>query len=145
MRILLVLMFVSLLIISCSLEPAWLRVPTPYGRQGTIGGDGVQQGYKDAHIRDNIYYVEVCCNYRTDRETAAQYFERRASELCTENGYQSSRTYNVQDTSGTASQMTDFRSGVGSGNSAGLAFTDVERVYPGFSGYVECSRTNQSK
>lgn len=54
---------------------------TPYQPMGFTGG------YKDAHIRDNLYFVEISTNAYTDQSTAAQYFHRRAKEVCSENGY----------------------------------------------------------
>ncbi|MEJ2362502.1 MAG: hypothetical protein P8Z75_14005 [Gammaproteobacteria bacterium] len=44
-------------------------------------------GYHDAHIKGNVYYVEVRTNYVTSHTTTMEYFNRRAKEVCSENGY----------------------------------------------------------
>jgi len=94
---------------------------TPY--QPTSGGFS-RGGYKDAHIKDNLYYVEIVTNAWTDEPTAAQFFHRRAKELCSENGYSDYRIRDERDTS--VQQAIASRSGGGTMNK------------PGFAGYVEC-------
>jgi len=91
---------------------------TPYQPMGITGG------YKDAHIKDNIYFVEVTTNAWTSETTAAQYFHRRAKEVCLENGYGDYRIQGERDTS-TEYAMASHGSG-GTMNK------------PGFAGYVEC-------
>lgn len=81
-------------------------------------------GYRDAHIRDNVYYVEFTGNAWVDSVTAAQYFERRAKEVCEENGY---GDYKVS----TQKDETAYQAVVSSGGGSVLS-------KPGFSGYVEC-------
>lgn len=95
---------------------------TPYQPMGFTGG------YKDAHIRDNIYFVEVSTNAYTSQTTAAQYFHRRARELCLENGYKDYRIQGERDTS------TAFATGSYGGGTA----TASTMNKPGFSGYVAC-------
>ena len=85
---------------------------------------GFTGGYRDAHIRDNIYYVEFGGNGMLDTTKAAEYFHRRAKEVCVENGYSDYRITQERDISalqgvGSASSVTVFQK-------------------PGFSGYVEC-------
>ena len=91
---------------------------TPYQPANWTGG------YKDAHIRDNIYYVEFSGNALLDTVTAAQYFHRRAREVCEENGYSDYRISQEKD-------ITAFQ-GVASSSGA----TVLQK--PGFAGYVEC-------
>ena len=50
-----------------------------------------EYSYVDAHIRDNIYYVEVRTYSLLSQMTVVQYFHRRAKETCFENGYQDYR------------------------------------------------------
>ncbi len=95
---------------------------TPYQPMGMTGG------YSDGHIRDNIYFVEVSTNAYTSQITAAQYFHRRAKELCLENGYKDYRISKERDTS------TQYATGSYGGGVA----TASSMNKPGFSGYVEC-------
>jgi hypothetical protein len=89
---------------------------------------GFTGGYKDAHIKDNLYFVEVATNAYTSQSTAAQYFHRRAKEVCQENGYRDYKIKGERDTS------TQFATGsYGSGT-----VTASSMNKPGFSGYVEC-------
>jgi|SRR6185503_17623887 len=81
-------------------------------------------GYKDAHIRDNVYYVAFSGNAWVDSVTAAQYFERRAKEVCVENGYSDYKVSQQKDETG-------YQAVVNSGGGTVMA-------KPGFSGYVEC-------
>jgi len=97
---------------------------TPYQPMGFTGG------YSDAHIRDNIYFVEVSTNAYTSQTIAAQYFHRRAKELCQENGYRDYRISKERDTS------TQYATGSYGGGVA----TASSMNKPGFSGYVECLR-----
>jgi len=83
-------------------------------------------GYKDAHIRDNIYYVEFSANAWVDSVTAVQYFERRAKEVCVENGYSDYQVSQQRD-------VTAYQAVANSGGGTVLQ-------KPGFSGYVECLR-----
>lgn len=106
MRTVFVLMIVALLS-GCS---------TPYQRLGFLGG------YEDGHIKDSIYFVSVQVNGVTSQKTAAQYLDRRAKEVCLENGYQEYKIYGKRNTSTT---------GI-----AGSA--SINR--PGIAGYVECTQ-----
>lgn len=81
-------------------------------------------GYKDAHIRDNIYYVQFRGNEALDTVLAAQYFHRRAKEVCAENHYHDYRLSQERDT-------TNYSGGV-YGTVASMS------GLPGFAGYVEC-------
>jgi hypothetical protein len=76
---------------------------------------GFTGGYKDVHIRDNIYFVEVSTNSFTSQTTATQYFHRRAKEVCLENGY---KDYKIQGGQVVSTQHATSK--------------------PGFCGYVEC-------
>ena len=95
---------------------------TPYQPMGFTGG------YKDAHIKDNIYFVEIATNAYTSQTTAAQYFHRRAREVCLENGYKDYRIQGERDTS------TAFATGSYGGGSV----TASSMNKPGVSGYVVC-------
>ena len=95
---------------------------TPYQ---PMSGALSRGGYKDAHIRDNLYYVEIVTNAWTDEPTAAQYFHRRAKELCSENGYSD---YSIRDERDTSVQQAIASRGGGGGT----------MNKPGFAGYVEC-------
>ena|SRR5215471_15791535 len=81
-------------------------------------------GYKDTHIRDNVYYVEFSGNAFVDSVTAIKYFERRAKEVCEENGYRDYRVNQERD-------ITGFQAVANEGGGTVLQ-------KPGFSGYVEC-------
>jgi hypothetical protein len=67
---------------------------TPYQQMGYRGG------FEDAWIRDDTYFLNVQTNAFTSQLVAAQYFHRRARELCYEHGYQDYRIVNERDTSG---------------------------------------------
>ncbi|HET9474903.1 MAG TPA: hypothetical protein VFO82_13480 [Steroidobacteraceae bacterium] len=56
-------------------------------------------GYKDVHIRDNVYYVSFAGNSWIDTGTVVQYFHRRAKELCTEKGFGNYRVLTEKDNS----------------------------------------------
>lgn len=98
---------------------------TPYQRNPGGLSTG---GYEDTHIRDNVYYVNVTTNGFTSPVTAAEYFHRRAKELCAENGYKDYTTKDERDTS-TASVMVSGSYGSASGGTM---------LHPGFAGYVIC-------
>jgi len=89
---------------------------------------GFKGGYRDAHIRDNIYFVEVSTNAYTSQTTAAQYFHRRANEVCIENGY---KDYKIQGERDTSTRYA-------TGSYGGGVVTASSMNKPGFSGYVEC-------
>ncbi|MCW8824918.1 MAG: hypothetical protein OQK78_00695 [Gammaproteobacteria bacterium] len=95
---------------------------TPYQPMGFTGG------YKDAHIRDNLYFVEVSTNAYTSQSTAAQYMHRRAKEVCIENGY---KDYKIQGERDTSTQFA-----TGSYGSGSVTASSMNK--PGFSGYVRC-------
>lgn len=110
MGILLVSIFVS----GCS--------STPYQPMGFTGG------YKDTHIKGNLYFVEISTNGYTDQTTAVQYFHRRAKEVCVENGY---KDYKISGERDTSTQMA-----VGSYGGGSVSASTINK--PGVSGYVEC-------
>jgi len=95
---------------------------TPYQPMGFTGG------YKDSHIRDNLYYVEISTNAYTSQGTAAQYMHRRAQEVCVENGYKDYKIEGQRDTS------TQFATGSYGGGSVSASSMNK----PGFSGNVRC-------
>jgi hypothetical protein len=97
---------------------ALIGCATPYQPSGFRGG------YKDVHIRDNVYYVEFGGNALITASTAAQYFHRRAKEVCVEHGYRDYRVSQPKDITGYA--------GIVNETSASLL------QKPGFAGYVEC-------
>ena len=97
---------------------------TPYQPANWTGG------YKDAHIRDNLYYVEFSGNALLDTVTAAQYFHRRAREVCQENGYSDYRISQEKDITGLQA--------IGSSSGA----TVLQK--PGLAGYVECLSTSEA-
>jgi hypothetical protein len=68
-------------------------VTTPYQPMGFTGG------YKDVHIRDNVYYVSFAGNAWIDTGTVVQYFHRRAKELCTEKGFGNYQVLTEKDSS----------------------------------------------
>jgi hypothetical protein len=105
-------------VLSVAMAAALTACATEYGPSTWKGG------YKDAHIRDNIYYVEFSANAWVDSVTAIQYFERRAKEVCEENGYSDYKVSQQRD-------VTAYQAVVGSGGG-----TTLQK--PGFSGYVEC-------
>jgi hypothetical protein len=113
MRTVLVLMIVAMLTISCAQK----KIPTPY-----------EESYKDTHIRDNIYYLQVSTNSVTEQIVAVQYFHRRAKELCLEQGYFDYRINNEVD----ATKKSNYVSA-----SPGVAMASSSNM-PGFAGYVEC-------
>ncbi len=49
-------------------------------------------GYKDQHLKGNIYKVTFTGNVMTARETVTKYAYQRAGEVCKENGY---RNYKI--------------------------------------------------
>lgn len=99
-----------------------LSNPTPYQPDAFTGG------YKDAHIRDNIYFVEFNGNGYTPQTTVIQYFHRRAKEVCQQNGY---RTYKIRGERDISTQVAIGSAGVGSVN-----VSTINK--PAIAGYVEC-------
>ena len=97
---------------------------TPYQPMGFTGG------YRDTHIRDNVYFVEVSTNAYTSQITAVQYFHRRAKEVCLENGYKDYQIKGERDTS----------TAYATGSYGGGSVTASTLNKPGFSGYVECAK-----
>lgn len=89
---------------------------------------GFSGGYEDTHIRDNIYYVNVQTNGFTSPLKAAEYFHRRAKELCREHGFSDYRTSGEKDTSTQAV--------IGSYGSGSINASSVNK--PSMAGYVEC-------
>jgi hypothetical protein len=73
----LILAIVLLLIAGCA-------SPIPY--QKAEGKDGY--GYSDYHEKDNIYHVTFTAKSGTDMEEVVRLFNRRAKEVCAENGYE---------------------------------------------------------
>ena len=61
---------------------AYYNAPTPYQRV-----TGLEGGYWDVHIADDIYMVKFAGNLDTSRDTIRANFARRAFEVCSENGY----------------------------------------------------------
>ena len=61
---------------------AYLSSPTPYQR-----AQGLEGGYWDVHIADDIYMVKFAGNFETPRHTIKAYFYRRSQEVCAEHGY----------------------------------------------------------
>jgi hypothetical protein len=86
---------------------------------GCAGPTPYEHSYRDTHIKDNIYFLEVQVNSLTDSCTAISYFYRRAEELCKENGY---HDYRIK---GEIKDVTSTESRYGS-------------RYPRFQGQVEC-------
>lgn len=95
---------------------------TPYQKMAFSGG------YKDTHIKDNTYFVEVVCNSFTSQTTAVEYLHRRAKEVCVENGYCDYKLSQERD--GT----TDYYMGSYGGGSMNLS----NAPKPGRNAYVEC-------
>jgi hypothetical protein len=77
----LILAIVLLLIAGCA-------GPIPY--QKAEGQDGF--GYSDYHEKDNIYHVTFTAKPGTDMEEVVRLFNRRAKEVCAENGYEDYQT-----------------------------------------------------
>lgn len=75
----LAIMAIGAALISCYLAKG---DPTPY--QPAAEGNG---GYIDWHVAGDIYQVQFAGNLDTSRETIKEYWNRRARELCIENGY----------------------------------------------------------
>ena len=61
---------------------------TPYKK---MSGDTCC-GYRDQHLKNNLYMVTFSGSVQTDRATVTGYAYRRAEEVCKENGY---RDYEV--------------------------------------------------
>jgi len=100
---------------------------TPY--QKNTGGLSTG-GYEDVHIRSNTYYVTVTTNAWTSTATAAQYFHRRAKEVCEENGY---RDYRIREERDTSTESVAVSGGYGGASGSTM-------LHPGFAGYVDCLR-----
>jgi len=96
--------------------------PTPYAPMALAGG------YSDAHIKDNLYYVEFSGNAYINRGTVFQYFHRRAKEVCLENGYSD---YKIK---GAADVSTEYV--VGSYGSGAITASSMNK--PSFAGEVIC-------
>lgn len=75
----LIIIAASAVFISCYLAKG---DPTPYQPFGVAEG-----GYADWHVAGDIYHVEFAGNLDTSHETIIEYWNRRAKELCVENGY----------------------------------------------------------
>lgn len=60
----------------------------------TYGPMSITGGYEDAHIRDNLYFVEVGSIGYSYLSTAVTHLHRRAQEICVANGY---TTYKLKD------------------------------------------------
>ena len=84
---------------------------------GCAGPTTYEHSYRDTHIKDNIYFIEVQCSALTNSTTAISYFCRRAEELCQENGYQ------------------DYRI---KGEIKDVTVTEKRYRYPQFQGQIEC-------
>ncbi|MFH2045445.1 MAG: hypothetical protein ABIK92_09905 [Pseudomonadota bacterium] len=95
---------------------------TPYQPMGFTGG------YKDTHVKDDVYFVEVRCNAFTDHSTAVQYLHRRAMEVCKENGYCDYRLKGERDSSG--------HGYIGSYGSGYISAGGIQ--YPARNAYIEC-------
>ena len=85
---------------------------------------GFKGGYRDAHIKDNLYFVEFTANAYTDKMTTDKFFKRRAKEVCLENGY---KDFKIQGEKDITSQHGVVAGGM-------VAFVPK----PGSAGYVEC-------
>jgi hypothetical protein len=98
---------------------------TPYQRDTGFGCTG---GYKDTHIKDNTYYVQIRVNVDAGQLKAVEYLNRRARELCMENGFNDYRIYETTDTSGYSITVSHgpYVSSGGVGRQ------------PGIAGYVDC-------
>ena len=79
MKIIRITVFLALAVL-CSCM--YLKDPTPYQR-----ATGLEGGYWDVHIADDIYMVKFAGNLDTDRNTIKAFFYRRAEEVCAEHGY----------------------------------------------------------
>jgi len=115
-----------LLLASATAACVWLTAcsscMTPYGPMGWKGG------YEDTHIKDNTYYVNVQVNAYTSPIKAAEYFHRRAKELCEANGY---GDYRISGERNTSTQMA-----VGSYGGGSMSASTMNK--PGMAGYVDC-------
>lgn len=90
---------------------------------------GFKGGYEDAHIKDNLYFVEFQSNAYTDQLTTERYFLRRAKEICEENGYKDFKIKGEKDIT------------LSHGIMAGAMVAFVPK--PGSAGYVECLNTKK--
>ncbi len=69
-------------------------------------------GYKDQHLKGNIYMVTFSGNALTDRETVTKYAYRRAEEVCKEKGYRKYKILSeVQGGSSEVAAAYDIQSG----------------------------------
>jgi len=105
-------------IIACAAICILTGCVTPYQPEGFTGG------YKEEHIRDNLYYVTFNGNAWIDNGTVVKYFHRRAKEVCVENGY---RDYHISEQRDGTQYMV-----MGSGSGASTVGK------PAYSGMVEC-------
>lgn len=80
MKILRILMVFALAILCSCVYMS--QDPTPYKRMS-----GLQGGYWDVHIADDIYMVKFAGNLDTDRQIVKENLVRRAQEVCVENGF----------------------------------------------------------
>jgi hypothetical protein len=96
---------------------------TPYQKSGFTGG------YTDKHLRDDLYFVEFAGNGVISRAQVAEYFYRRAREVCTENGYSDYRVVDPKDNS--------VQSFYGSNNGI-VSVATINK--PVMSGFVNCLR-----
>ncbi|MEK6624765.1 MAG: hypothetical protein AABY86_07345 [Bdellovibrionota bacterium] len=89
--------------------------------------NGFKGGYEDAHIKDNLYFVEFKANAYTDHLTTERFFLRRAKEVCLENGYSDFQIKGEKDISSSQGVV------------AGGIVAFVPK--PGSAGYVECLKS----
>lgn len=80
MKILKITMFLALATLCSCMY--FKQDPTPYQRAA-----GLEGGYWDVHVADDIYMVKFAGNLDTDRSTIKAHFYRRALEVCTEKGF----------------------------------------------------------
>jgi hypothetical protein len=103
---------------------AFAACATPYGAKG-MGRDGVES----RQVEDGVYYIEVVVNRATSEGQADEYFQRRALEVCTGDGYDDFET--LETTVGTEDATTMVSDGKGH-------FTARPGSFYKLSGHVRC-------
>lgn len=88
-------------------------------------------GYQDFQINKNTWHLEVIGNGATSSTTVAQYFYRRAAEICQENNY---GDYKIEHLNDSAAGYTGSATASG-----GMATAGVYR-WPQMSGNVVCNK-----
>ena len=80
MKILRIFLLLAMVLMLCACYMK--QAPTPYQRVS-----GLEGGYWDVHVADDVYMVKFTGNLDTERNIIKAHFARRAEEVCIQNGY----------------------------------------------------------